>query len=841
MANNTSITSPGVQVNEIDASTRPVSPAGTSVLAMGFANQGPTDEVFAINSMSEFELTYGKPTNPAERYFYQTARSVFQSNARLFAARLPYGVGGGLGVGEDYTALFYPVVPFALSDGSVAGNIARESGGTSNQSQTTLLSAASGALGGLSLSATPGDVRTDIDANRGIDDGTGSKYRGLSAGYIFGKPTQVRLSKEEYQQLRAGNFTWANWTHCNPTFSNTSTTWGKAGIIVTNISKTTINDRYEGTYMGVTDNSQMNPATDFDSLTGVFSVSENSTDLTLRVPETRLNFPLSGTATSNDNSISESLEGMPTFNIDGTEFDDTLIVGLFKLRTSVYSTDTIKLDYVLAEGYTGSIDSHRRLQNAGGGNPETFFLGDVEKASGNIEIFVNPYISYHPGAFTNPQATNPTKFARVLTRRAILDSQTAATSANFGAVPAGMLNDLLKKGMQPADSLVPLGYYQPTDTSTRVIGGVPAKLSRIFRSIENLDLVNIDVTVESGLGTIFSSAQLVGSRSAPAGAAGGFDDEQFMNIGVVDHDGSAAPTGIYAIKENGVLSTDATHGYNMIQKYRAVHTEFVTFAEDNRKDHLHIADPPRHIFVQGENDKVMAWDKRRTFTQFVYWPLRHVYSATNSSYCSVFGNWIRKFDGSADKLMWCPFSGTAAATLANNDTSFGPWYAPAGFTRGRFAGATDIGVIPSQKHRDQLYKINVNPVTNFPGEGFVIFGQKTLFKKPSAFDRINVRRLFLHLEKLVRQSMKFYVFEPNNLLTRTSVLNNLTPQFERIKNSQGMFDYLIICDERNNGPSTIDANELVVDIYVKPVRAAEIILVNFYATRSGQDFNEIIS
>ena len=89
--------------------------------------------------------------------------------------------------------------------------------------------------------------------------------------------------------------------------------------------------------------------------------------------------------------------------------------------------------------------------------------------------------------------------------------------------------------------------------------------------------------------------------------------------------------------------------------------------------------------------------------------------------------------------------------------------------------------------------------------------------------------------------MKFYVFEPNNLLTRTSVLNNLTPQFERIKNSQGMFDYLIICDERNNGPSTIDANELVVDIYVKPVRAAEIILVNFYATRSGQDFNEIIS
>ena len=179
--------------------------------------------------------------------------------------------------------------------------------------------------------------------------------------------------------------------------------------------------------------------------------------------------------------------------------------------------------------------------------------------------------------------------------------------------------------------------------------------------------------------------------------------------------------------------------------------------------------------------------------------------------------------------------------MANSDSTNGPWWAPAGFTRGRFGGVTDIAVVPSQKHRDQLYKINVNPVTQFPGEGFVIFGQKTMFKKPSAFDRINVRRLFLHLEKLVRQSMKYYVFEPNNLLTRTSVLNNLTPQFETIKNSQGMYDYLIICDERNNGPSVIDQNELVVDIYVKPIRAAEIILVNFFATRSGQDFNEIIS
>lgn len=838
MANTRSIQSPGVQVNEVDLSVRPVTPVGTNVMVAGYAAQGPTEEVFAINNMSEFEMVYGKPTNPAERYFYQTAKTVFNSDSRLLAARLPYGEGQGLGVGEDYTALFFPVYSFALEHAK--GRAISYATGASFDANNTTLDVAvtgTGAGKGVSLSANPGDDRINIV--RGQTSG-GTAWRGLSAGYMFGKPTLVRLSKEEYQQLRQGNFTWNNFVPVNPSFTSTSSTWGNAGMIVTNIAKSTINDRYEGHYLGLTDNSQMNPATDFDSLTGVLSVNENTTDLSLKVPNARLNFPLSGTQTSNDNSLSETLEGVPNFDITLPDFDDVLVLGVFKLRTSVFSTDTIKLDYVLSEGYTGSIDSHRRLQNPGGGNPETFFIGDVENGSRNIEVFTNPHMSYHAGPFTNSLGSDPTKFARVLTRRALMDATTVATSANFGAVPSSILKDLIKKGFTPADQLVPLGYYQPTDVSTRVIGQTPDKLSRIFRSVENLDLVNIDITCESGLGTVFAGSQITGTRSTSAGPAGGFDDEMVMNIGSVNHDTGVA-TGLYQTREGAVTSNDSTDGYNLQQLWRAVHTEFVNFAEFNRKDHLHVADAPRNIFVQGSNDKVLDWDKRRTFTQYVYWPLRHIFGATNSSYAATFGNWGRVYDGMADRMVWAPFSGAAAATMANSDSTNGPWWAPAGFTRGRFGGVTDLAVIPSQKHRDQLYKINVNPVTQFPGEGFVIFGQKTLFKKPSAFDRINVRRLFLHLEKLVRQSMKYYVFEPNNLLTRTSVLNNLTPQFETIKNSQGMYDYLIICDERNNGPSVVDANELVVDIYVKPIRAAEIILVNFFATRSGQDFNEIIS
>jgi phage tail sheath protein FI len=122
----------------------------------------------------------------------------------------------------------------------------------------------------------------------------------------------------------------------------------------------------------------------------------------------------------------------------------------------------------------------------------------------------------------------------------------------------------------------------------------------------------------------------------------------------------------------------------------------------------------------------------------------------------------------------------------------------------------------------------------------VIFGQKTLQAKPSAFDRINVRRMFLYLEKAVRQTVKYLVFEPNDFGTRTTVLSLLTPIFQRVKSTRGLYDYLIVCDDRNNPPAVIDENELVVDIYIKPVRAAEFILVNFYATRTDQNFSELI-
>jgi phage tail sheath protein FI len=150
----------------------------------------------------------------------------------------------------------------------------------------------------------------------------------------------------------------------------------------------------------------------------------------------------------------------------------------------------------------------------------------------------------------------------------------------------------------------------------------------------------------------------------------------------------------------------------------------------------------------------------------------------------------------------------------------------------------DIAVRPNQKQAGLFYKKGINPVVFFQGDGFVVWGQKTLQTKPSAFDRINVRRLFLVLERSTMKIMRYFVGEPNTVFTRTRVVNTLDPIFSYSMRNSGVYDYRVICNETNNTADVIDNNQMNVDIYLKPVKTAEFILVSFYAVPTGADFAE---
>jgi len=212
-----------------------------------------------------------------------------------------------------------------------------------------------------------------------------------------------------------------------------------------------------------------------------------------------------------------------------------------------------------------------------------------------------------------------------------------------------------------------------------------------------------------------------------------------------------------------------------------------------------------------------------------------------TSYAAAYGNWLLFNDVFSNKPCWLPASGYVAADIALSSATSFPWSAPAGFSRGQLSNVLDIAINPTQKQRDLLYRVNINPIAYFAGDGYVIFGQKTLFNKPSAFDRINVRRLFLTLEKITLRLLKYYTFEPNTFATRARLVSALSPVFSQAKNNDGLYAYKIVCDERNNTPDVIDNNELRVAIYIQPVRTAEFILADFIATRTGADFNELTS
>jgi hypothetical protein len=875
------IQSPGVEIIEKDLSLSPVLPAGTNIFMTGFASKGPTDEILQITSVEEFENIYGKPTCPAERYFYFSARQVLNSSqGNLFLSRLPYG--NDLGDGYDgslYGALVYPVIAVAPVTGA---NIYRNDELISAEffnkvlttpstsalyttleselisftldqdgidsyrkisisAYNTLLSAATGLMDSGNSSASAVGLST-YNSLTGYSQYSNTEvtYDLTKDGstYVLGAPKFFTLNKEQYlavldkSAFANSNGNWSN-TGDNSAGIDTVADFGKAGLIILNKIQSTINARGEGHYVGICDNVNIEPNSDHDTIRGVSTVTENASaglasDELVVIPETRLAFALSATKDSgfgrNDRNISQLVERATYQFADAPtrKFDDTLSISFIKLRQSPYAADTVKLDYFPEELLYGSVDSHRQINDKNGGLAKTFYLGNLNQNSPNAIVMINDNIS---DVNSDGWADNngvPSKKIRLIshTTETLLTNEFSYDKVGFDIADFEEIigpSNLFNYG----DSLFPVGPYVGNASDNKIIGKMTDKIDRSLRKIENDELFDLDLVAEAGLGTIYATVCANGTQT--------FDDTQ-INHGL--------DLGLQALlKAEYVPPTDDTQ--DLRANYHAVFSLFENFCSNIRKDCMLVADPLRQIFVRGKNTLVLS-DNNKAFSQYIYNSLRNLYSLANSSYATTYGNWVKVNDQYSGINVWVPFSGFAVADMANVDSNFQPWYAPAGFTRGRVGNALAVAITPKQKERDMLYKININPVAFFPNEGINIFGQKTLLRQPSAFDRINVRRLFLYLEKATKKTAKFFIFEPNTFFTRKRIASTLSPIFDRAKNTEGLYEYLIVCDERNNTPDVIDQNELVVDIYIKPVRAAEFILVNFYATRTSTDFNELV-
>jgi len=212
----------------------------------------------------------------------------------------------------------------------------------------------------------------------------------------------------------------------------------------------------------------------------------------------------------------------------------------------------------------------------------------------------------------------------------------------------------------------------------------------------------------------------------------------------------------------------------------------------------------------------------------------------STSYAVMSSNWLYIYDRYNDRYVYVPDNGSIAGLCAKTDYTNDAWWSPAGFNRGQIFGVTKLAFNPTKADRDKLYKSRVNPVVTFAGQGTLLFGDKTLLSNDgSAFSRINVRRLFIVLEKAIANAAKFQLFEFNDSFTRANFRAMIEPFLRQVQGRRGIYDFQVICDETNNTGNVIDSNQFVAAIFIKPARSINFITLTFVASRTGVDFEEV--
>jgi len=656
--------------------------------------------------------------------------------------------------------------------------------------------------------------------------------------YVLGQPISKTLNASEYSLLQNEQFNWK----CGA-FENVDARLDvlnndvRAGIIVVNEAKTAQLEDFTGYYLAINDNLNINPSTDFDSITGVAGyyqeVCPGVSGDWIQVPTERWNFNVSQTFNGSKGSISEIVENGAGINFGSVNYNDSLVVTLFKLRPTRLTETINKLDQVKVEQFTGSLNVDRKINDEFGGPPRSYFLeNSVNNGSNYLKVLVNPYLSQN-NCWTNSSGT-PQKTVRMFREK------TGGVFDNFNAQ-----QQLRAFG----DSLYGVGVYNGYCRDAlyelcqkKDIGNLPAKLERALRNVENPLEFPIDITIDNGLSTIWATRAGVSVDDCvtDTGICYNYDDSYYLDTeSLTPYDGTSM---------NSAIGDAWTSIYNI----------FDSFARFTRKanggvGHLHIQDPLRQIFVNGRDFKVVnrqkglsidastgqPTEKFASFSRNIWAPLRNLYANTDSNYSESNANWIKSYDVNTDANTWFGPSSYKAALYARNDTNQFPWTAALGTQNGTLANILDLAINPNQREMDLLTKIGLNPIVKFPNTGHMVYNTLTLQKEQSALQENYIRRGLIWLAKSLQANLREFIGQPNTLVVRTRVKNKLRPILSFMKDNSGIYSYDIVVDERNNTAESIDQGVLNVAVYVQPTRTVKYILADIVVDRTGVSLNEI--
>ena len=792
------ILAPGVEITEHDRSSYATSMTGTGCYVMGFANKGELYTVNQFTSKSAWLAYYGEPTNEAEKYFYNAAIEVLNEGGQLYCSRLPYA--------NDATN---KVVVSEFSVGNYSSDYVLNS----------ITSADSSIVSAALISPTSGPTCKDLSV---IDSyKTGERKVQTNRIIIADKTCST------YKNAMALNAKKAN----------------REILGIMPIITTAANAIYAQRYLdSIVDETS---AYLFECISGVTTLSDITSSVSATLNSSDLVRPLNSKDCFNDISVNAVSSITYKDELIGESYAESLLniseqIGLNVTAFNIISNDNNEPSAIAYTAISSVANPVKTLPNTVSFEANEFFPAiqfdiDDEKTTQRFDrthlkkVGIIVYQMYCDSSNNNKIAFEPVEaFIGSLDRTArdpvtgasIFIDKIVNSNSNYIDVYSNVNVDF--SAYKNADILIAgqtaqvLGF--PTNMMKKTIkltDSIYQGMNRCFELAKNINDYQIDVVVDAGIANIASFINTM------FGVDGGEYD-------------------LFAVNSDGIAFANnwKCNGTNIATKtWKAVEQMFDNFCKNIRKDCMFIADGLRPLVLTGNTKIIRSTAPENTIDKSILPNIKWI-TGLNTSYGAGYIDWFEVADDYSGDSIWLPPSIKAAGIYINTDINHNYWDAPAGLNRG-IVSAVDVAFSPTLAEAGQIYNKCWNYAVKYLQDGIVLEGQKTFQSAATAFDRVNVRRLFLRLERMTFQVAKYFVYEGNTAYTRQRLIDTLDPIFKAARIGGGIYDYQIVCDESINTPNVIDNNELRVQVKIKPTKTIEFLLVDFYATSTAGSFNEI--
>lgn len=847
------ITAPGVEIKEIDKSGYSPAMTGTACYIMGFSDKGEAYRPMEFTSVPAFVSYYGDPDNEAERYFYAAANEVLNHNGRLYCARLPYdNEAFEKMVGYKYqlttkkqlssssfeyqypelTAVDKTISEVALIEGSDSPIVYDLTAIDEYRTGENMVPANTMLIVDKTCATYK---KITEDSRKGINrEIVGILPVITTAANALLAQSMINVAAENINQYETIGY---GKTLQTVTYSND----GIQGSKLNTDLVTQLNTKYKDfKVISVTEDSAS-----IETIGGFLTciediIAKNPNDKTTLVSSLSVLDDVLSTVNELTETLIEKFEDKDVYknfipelstcyidddNIKVSEVAQKLekLYGYYNLTAILTASDgdTSVPDTVSqqANSYFLPIDFNTDLQIFERNNLKKIgvvvFKAYIDAGNGN-KIAFEPVESFVGSLNKNDKDPNTGTTTFIDT---IINTQ--SNYINFfsncwnTSADKKAYEDLDIYIAKPCGNVGNLGFYsEQTVEKISIDKSILDGINKCFEKVADINERNIDIVCDAGIANIASYLKAVWGGYGP------------YDMDATDEQGLPLIAKWKADKNNDAVKT-----------WKAVVQKLDNFCKNVRKDCMFITECPRPMVLQGQQ-KIIRPSKPSNNIDVNILPYIMYVTGLNTSYGAGYMDWFQVIDDYSGDFFWLPPSIKAMGCYINTDVNFNYWDAPAGLTRG-LVQALDVAFSPNAKQAGAIYEKNWNYSINYPQDGIVLEGQKTFQVKPSAFDRVNVRRLFLRLERAAYQVARYFVYEGNTAYTRQRLVDALDPYFKEAKIGGGIYDYKIKCDEGNNDPVTIDRNELKVSIGIKPVKTAEFILIDFIALSTGGSFEEV--